>query len=119
MKQIAFMFTQSPHGSASGREGLDALLTMSALTENISVFFISDGVFQLLLQQQPEKILARDYIATFPVLSLYGVDKFYVCKKSLEQRGLSTVNNWILNVNILTPDTFRKQLLACDAVLRF
>ncbi|MGL4458272.1 MAG: sulfurtransferase complex subunit TusC, partial [Plesiomonas shigelloides] len=26
MKRIAFVFTHAPHGSAAGREGLDALL---------------------------------------------------------------------------------------------
>ncbi|WP_016682733.1 sulfurtransferase complex subunit TusC, partial [Yersinia pestis] len=54
-KRIAFIFTQGPHGSSAGREGLDALLATSALSEDIGVFFISDGVLQLLPQQQPEK----------------------------------------------------------------
>ncbi|MGM3213552.1 sulfurtransferase complex subunit TusC, partial [Klebsiella pneumoniae] len=48
MKRVAFVFTTAPHGSASGREGLDALLATSALTEEIGVFFLGDGVFQLL-----------------------------------------------------------------------
>ncbi len=39
MKRVAFVFTSAPHGSASGREGLDALLATSALTEDIGVFF--------------------------------------------------------------------------------
>ena len=44
MKRIAFVFSTTPHGSASGREGLDALLATSALTEETGVFFIGDGV---------------------------------------------------------------------------
>ena len=55
MKKIAFVFTQGPHGTSAGREGLDALLATSALTEDIGVFFIADGVFQLMPAQQPEK----------------------------------------------------------------
>ncbi|WP_260326001.1 sulfurtransferase complex subunit TusC, partial [Enterobacter cloacae] len=51
MKRVAFVFTSAPHGSASGREGLDALLATSALTEDIGVFFLGDGVFQLLAGQ--------------------------------------------------------------------
>lgn len=54
-KRIAFVFTQGPHGNSAGREGLDALLATSALSEDLGVFFISDGVLQLLPQQQPEK----------------------------------------------------------------
>jgi tRNA 2-thiouridine synthesizing protein C len=38
------------------------------------VFFVGDGVFQLLPGQQPQAMLARDYIATFKVLPLYDID---------------------------------------------
>ena len=62
MKRVAFVFSTVPHGSASGREGLDALLATSALTEDLGVFFIGDGVFQILQGQQPDAVLARDYI---------------------------------------------------------
>ena len=70
MKRIAFVFSTAPHGTAAGREGLDALLATSALTDDLAVFFIADGVFQLLPGQKPDAVLARDYIATF---------KFWVC----------------------------------------
>lgn len=40
MNSIAFLFTQAPHGNSAGREGLDALLATSALTEEIGVFYI-------------------------------------------------------------------------------
>lgn len=55
MKRVAFVFTHGPHGGAGGREGLDALLATSALSEDLGVFFVGDGVLQLLPGQQPEK----------------------------------------------------------------
>lgn len=79
MKRIAFVFSTMPHGSASGREGLDALLATSALTEEIGVFFIGDGVFQILQGQKPDVILARDYIATFKLLGLYDIEQCWLC----------------------------------------
>ncbi|WP_137477491.1 sulfurtransferase complex subunit TusC, partial [Escherichia coli] len=48
MNRIAFVFSNAPHGTAAGREGLDALLATAALTDDLGVFFIADGVFQLL-----------------------------------------------------------------------
>jgi sulfur relay protein TusC/DsrF len=57
MKRVAF-FSSAPHGSAAGREGLDALLATSALSDEIGVFFVGDGVFQLLPGQQPSAVLA-------------------------------------------------------------
>lgn len=119
MKRVAIVFTRSPHGSAAGREGLDALLAISALVENIGVFFISDGVFQLLPCQQPAKILARNYIAAFPLLSLCDIDKCYICKQSLQQRGLNMVSSWVLDGELLTPGALRNQLITYDVVLTF
>lgn len=120
-KSVAFVFTQAPHGSAAGREGLDALLATLAFTknENIGVFFVADGVLQLLPQQQPEKILARNYIATFNLLTLYEVKKCYLCERSLQQRGLSKTNNWPLTVEILPLADVRDNLKQYDTVLTF
>ena len=78
MKRIAFVFSTAPHGTASGREGLDALLATSALTDELAVFFIADGVFQLLPGQKPDTVLARDYIATFKLLGLYDIERCWV-----------------------------------------
>ncbi|OVZ93808.1 sulfurtransferase TusC [Yersinia frederiksenii] len=118
-KRIAFVFTQGPHGNSAGREGLDALLATSALSEDLGIFFISDGVLQLLPQQQPEKILARNYIATFGVLPLYDVENCYICEASLQQRGLSKMTDWVLDVEVLSPVNLRIQLATYDVVLTF
>lgn len=86
MKRIAFVFSTAPHGTAAGREGLDALLATSALTDDLAVFFIADGVFQLLPGQKPDAVLARDYIATFKLLGLYDIEQCWVCAASLRER---------------------------------
>lgn len=118
-KKVAFIFTQEPHGTSAGREGLDALLAMSALTEDIGVFFVADGVFQLLPSQQPEKILSRNYIVTYGVLPLYDIERCYVCEASLQARGLSEFTRWVLDVEILAADELRQKLTTYDVVLTF
>lgn len=117
--RVAFVFTQPPHGSAAGREGLDALLAMSALTEEIGVFFLADGVLQLLPSQQPGKILMRNYIATFGVLPLYDIQHCYLCEASMRQRGLSAQTDWVLDVDVLAPEALRSILNTYDSVLTF
>lgn len=119
MKRVAFVFTSAPHGSASGREGLDALLATSALTEEIGVFFISDGVLQILAGQQPQKILARDYIATFKVLPLYDIESIWVCAESLKARGLAESTPMVLEATALAPVALRNELSRYDTVLTF
>lgn len=119
MKRVAFVFTRGPHGNAAGREGLDALLATSALSEDLGVFFVGDGVLQLLPQQQPEKILARNYIATFGVLPLYDVENCYLCATAVQERGLQQVTDWVLDAEVLPADELRQKLASYDVVMTF
>ncbi len=118
-RSVAFVFSQSPHGTSAGREGLDALLATSALTEDIGVFFVSDGILQLLPGQQPEKILARNYIATYGVLPLYDIEQCYICEASIAERGLAQFNEWVLDVEPLAPQALRQKLGSYDVVMTF
>jgi tRNA 2-thiouridine synthesizing protein C len=119
MKKIAFVFMKTPHGTSSGREGLDALLATSALTENIGVFFISDGVCQLLAKQNPNKLLARDYIATYKLLPLYDIHACYICQEDLEARGFSSDSCFILPATVISVDRLRRNLADYDVILTF
>ena len=119
MKRVAFVFSTVPHGSASGREGLDALLATSALTEDLGVFFIGDGVFQFLQGQQPDVVLARDYIATFKLLGLYDIEQCWLCAASLRERGLAEGANFVVDATALEPEDLRRELGNFDVILRF
>lgn len=119
MKRVAFVFTSAPHGSSSGREGLDALLATSALSEDIGVFFVGDGVFQLLAGQTPDAVLARDYISTFKILPLYDIEKCWLCGESLRERGLGDSHPRVLDAEILEPQALRRKLDDYDVVLTF
>lgn len=119
MKRVAFVFATAPHGSTAGREGLDALLATSALSDDLGVFFIGDGVFQPLSQQTPGVILARDYIATFKLLSLYDIENCWICAASMRERGLNAQASFVTDVEALEPDVLRQKLNEYDVILRF
>ena len=108
MTKIAFICRRGPHGTASGREGLDALLATSALTESLALFLIGDGVLQLLREQSPQGILQRHYAPTFKMLELYDVEEVYVCAASLAERGL-TAGDLLIPVTVLSPGQIRHQ----------
>ena len=90
--KLAFLFRTSPHGNAISREGLDALLAATAFCdeEEIGVFFIDDGVLNLLDGQNPELLLQKDFIRTFKLLDLYDIEQRFVCADSLDQYNLNT-----------------------------
>ncbi|MCD9494740.1 sulfurtransferase complex subunit TusC [Photobacterium carnosum] len=118
MNNTGFVFRQPPHGTSSGREGLDALLAASAYSEALSVFFIGDGVLQLVKHQQPEAILSRNYIATFKMLPLYDIENIYVCQQSLTERGLS-VDDLLIDVIICSHSELVTALHCCRQILTF
>ena len=90
--KLAFLFRTAPHGNAISREGLDALLAATAFCdeEEIGVFFIDDGVLNLLDGQNPELLLQKDFIRTFKLLNLYDIEQRFVCADSIDQYHLQT-----------------------------
>lgn len=118
MNQIAFIFRQAPYGSASGREGLDAMLATSAYTENLAAFFMDDGVYQLVQHQLSATILAKDHSAMFKLCELYDIENIYVSAESLAKRDL-TSDQLLMPVTVLTQDKFYNQLLAYQIKLIF
>ena len=85
--KIAFLFRTSPYGTSISREGLDSILATTAFCEpdDIGVFFIDDGVLNLINHQQPELIQQKDFIRTFKLLDLYDVEQRFICTESLQK----------------------------------
>ena len=74
--------------AASQRRGVVDALT--AKDTEIGVFFIDDGVLNLLDGQNPELLLQKDFIRTFKLLDLYDIEQRFVCADSLDQYNLQT-----------------------------
>jgi len=117
-KKIAFICSRGPHGHAAGREGLDALLATSAMTESLALFLIGDGVLQLLKGQQPTAILQRHYAPTFKILELYDIEEVYVCADSLAERGV-TREDLLIPVECLSRTEMARQWLKCTTHFSF
>lgn len=119
MKKIAFVFSHAPHGTSFGREGLDAVFSVSAVLKEISLFFIGDGVLQLIKNYQSEHILARNYTSSFSLLSLYDIKNFYCCESSLINRGFNSNEDFILSISILNSSFLRLKLDSHDGIINF
>ncbi|QCI20652.1 sulfurtransferase complex subunit TusC [Buchnera aphidicola (Brachycaudus cardui)] len=119
MKKIAFIFSHAPHGTSFGREGLDAIFSISSVVKEISLFFIGDGVLQLMKNYQSEHILARNYTSSFSILSFYDIKNFYCCESSLMNRGFNHHENFILKIDILNSSCLRSKLDIHDAIINF
>ena len=118
MNKVAFIFHQAPHQVTSGREGLDAILATSNYSEDIALFFVGEGVLQLLKDQQPDHILSRNYASAFKLLDLYDLEQRYICSESLQQWGIAQ-SELIIDGECLSPQELADKLSQFDNVLSF
>jgi len=118
LKKLGFIFRTHPHSSSQGREGLDALFAVSAYSENITVFFIGDGVTQLVANQNAKDVYCRNYAPAFKLMELYDIEQVYVCLDSIVDNGLSDAE-FVLDVVRLNRDEIKEELQRCDAILTF
>ncbi|WP_019613625.1 sulfurtransferase complex subunit TusC [Psychromonas ossibalaenae] len=117
-KKVGIINRCLPHGSAQGRESLDLTLAMSAFNESLSLFFINDGVYQLLDGHSPEETLQKHYQPLFKMLEMYDVENIYVCEASLKQRSLSS-KMLLIDVTLLDKQGLQQKFALQDQLLSF
>ena len=117
-KSLAIINSSAPFTKNQGKDALDIALIFGSYEQNIALFFIGEGVWQLIDKQSPEMINNKDYLKTFSAFEFYDIEQVYVCQQSLQHRGL--LNDFhIDNVVILEPALFAEQLAKHQVILRF
>jgi len=117
-KKIGIINRSLPHGSALGRESLDLTLAMSAFNESLSLFFINDGVYQLLDGHNPTDSLQKHFQPLFKMLELYDVENIYVCEQSLLQRAIEQ-SDLLIDVTLVDEQQLKTKLALQDQLLSF
>lgn len=117
--KLAIVFSHAPHGTAHAREGLDALLAASnfCYEDDIGVFFMGDGVFNLLPNQQGEHIGQKDFTPAFKLLDLYDIEQRFACQESWNARGLTQDPS--LDVAWLSATALNEKLRQAEKILTF
>lgn len=118
MKRVAFVFSTVPHGSSSGREGLDALLATSALTEDLGVFFIGDGVFKSSGTTTGCRAGSRLYRNLQAVRVVRYRSMLALCRL-ITRAGPPAGGNFVVDATALEPEDLRRELGNYDVILRF
>ncbi len=100
VKKIMHVMRRAPHGTVYTYEGLEMVLIMAAFEQDISVAFIDDGVYSLVRNQETDEIGIKGFANTYRALDGYDVEKLYVDRESMEERGL-TEEDLIVDVQVL------------------
>ena len=115
---LAIVNTKAPFASANGKESLDVALIMGSYEQPTSLFFIGDGVFQVIEQQNPDSIQIKDYLKTFAALEFYDIENLYVCQDSLIKRNLPEQFN-VDNIQVLSKTALSEVLHQHSVIYRF
>ena len=89
IKKIMYVNRKAPYGTIYAWESLEVVLIGAAFEQDVSLAFIDDGVYQLTKGQSTAGIGMKNFSATYAALGDYEVNKIYVEKESLEERGLT------------------------------
>ena len=121
VKKFLYLNRKAPYGSIYALESLEVVLIGAAFEQDVSLAFIDDGVYQLKKNQQTSVgsgIGVKDFSKTYRALEGYDVEKLYVDKKSLEERGLST-GDLLVDVEVLDDAQMAELMEQQDVVLSF
>ena len=107
-----------PHGSSVAQETLDATLMAGMFNQQVSVVFIDDGVYQLLVDQQPDAIDGKHIAATLPMLEMYEVKTMIVEQESMILRGLDATS-FVIPVTVIPAHKLGQLMAEQDVILNF
>ena len=116
VKKIMHVIRRAPHGTIYSYEALETVLIMAAYDQDISMAFIDDGVYALKREQDTSDIEIKGYMKTFTALEDYDVEKLYVDRHSLKERGL-TEEDLIVDVEVLDSAEIGRLMSEQDAIV--
>ena len=88
-KKFLYVNRKSPYGTIYALESLEVVLIAAAFEQDVSLAFLDDGVYQLKKGQDTDGVGMKNFSPTYKALGDYDVNRIYVEKESLEERGLS------------------------------
>lgn len=100
VKKFLYVNRRAPYGTVYALESLEVVLIGAAFEQDVSMAFIDDGVFQLKKDQDTSEVDMKNFSPTYRALEMYDVEKLYVDKQSMEERGMTT-EDLIVPVEIL------------------
>jgi tRNA 2-thiouridine synthesizing protein C len=84
-----YLNRKAPYGTVYALESLEVVLIAAAFEQDVSLAFIDDGVYQIVDGQKTDGIGMKNFSSTYRALGDYDINKLYVSKESLDERGLS------------------------------
>lgn len=118
MKKFMFVNRKAPYGTIYALESLEVVLIAATFDQDVSLVFMDDGVYELVKGQQTKGIGIKNFSPSYRALEGYDVEKLYVDRQSLEERGL-TEKDLLVPVEVLDTAQMADLMAQQDVVLSF
>ena len=118
VKKFMFVNRKAPYGTIYALESLEVVLISAAFDQDVSLAFLDDGVYQIVKGQHTKAIDVKNFSPTYRALEGYDIEKLYVEKESLDQRGL-TEDDLLVDVQVVSSADMAKLMAEQDVVLSF
>jgi len=89
IKKFMYVNRKAPYGTIYAWESLEVVLIGAAFEQEVAMAFIDDGVYQIMKGQDTAELGVKNFSPTYSALGDYDVNKIYVEKESLDERGLT------------------------------
>ena len=89
IKKFMIVNRKAPYGTIYALESLEVVLIAATFDQDVSLVFIDDGVYELVKGQQTKGIGVKNFSPSYRALEDYDVEKLYVDRASMDQRGLT------------------------------
>lgn len=116
VKRFLYVNRKAPHGTIYALEVLEMVLISAMFEQDVHLAFLDDGVFQIRKGQTPSVLEMKDFSKTYRALEGYGIEKIFVEKESLEERGL-TPDDLIIPVEVIGRRDMAGLMDSMDVVL--
>ena len=118
IKKFIYINRKAPHGTVYALESLEVVLIAAAFDQDVSLVFMDDGVYQLKKNMDTNELEVKNFSKTYRALEMYDIDKLYVERESMEQRGLS-IDDFIVDVTVLNSNELAILISEQDVALSF
>jgi len=118
VKKFMFINRKAPYGTVYALESLEVVLITAAFDQDVSLVFSDDGVYQIKKGQSTDAIGMKNFSPTYRALEGYDVEKLFVDKESLDERGL-TEDDLLVDVEVISRAKMADLMDEQDVVLSF
>ncbi|MEM1244311.1 MAG: sulfurtransferase complex subunit TusC [Pseudomonadota bacterium] len=116
-QKLSIIFQKPPYQTPNAQDAIDFTLAAAAFIKDVQVFFIEDGIYQLLHQQQAPLGLSN-LAKQIPILHNLDIERVYADAKSIQLRQIKTTD-LIQSIKIIKRDEIKTLMQSSNMIVSY